>query len=239
MRLIFLALFFSAGAAVADENAFVEANILSIFYHELGHALIDIEELPVFGQEEDASDVLSILLIDAFWEAAAAETFAREAANGFWAEAAFRDGAGETIAWWAVHSPDERRFYNTVCLFYGADPHVRRNFAKEMGLPDERAETCEDEYDLAISSWGTVLDEMADRGGGSSFRYEGGVESLTERLIEAEVRSLNSEFQLAGDLTITIESCGEANAFYDPATAEVVMCEEMEDHLTNLVELLE
>ena len=47
------------GLAAADEEreAFVEANLLGIFYHELGHALIDILQLPVFGQEEDAADV--------------------------------------------------------------------------------------------------------------------------------------------------------------------------------------
>ena len=48
---------------VADtsENEFVTSNILSIFYHEIGHAIIDTLRLPVFGQEEDAANFLSIL----------------------------------------------------------------------------------------------------------------------------------------------------------------------------------
>ncbi|EAQ14442.1 putative metallopeptidase DUF4344 [Maritimibacter alkaliphilus HTCC2654] len=55
-------------AVAQDVEAFVESNILATLYHELGHALIDIQDVPIFGQEEDAADVLSILLVDAFWE---------------------------------------------------------------------------------------------------------------------------------------------------------------------------
>ena len=63
----------------ADEatQAHVEANLLGIFYHELGHALIDVLNLPIFGQEEDAADVLSVFLIDALYEEDSAVDLAR------------------------------------------------------------------------------------------------------------------------------------------------------------------
>ena len=138
------------GLASADEQreAFVEANLLGIFYHELGHALIDILQLPVFGQEEDAADVASILLIDVFYEEEAAQALAYDAAFGFLGEAA----AAADIAYWDTHGPDEQRFYNTVCLFYGANPEAREEFAIDLGLPPERAETCPDEFALALDS---------------------------------------------------------------------------------------
>jgi hypothetical protein len=77
------------GSLMADEaeDAFVDANILGIFYHELGHALIDVMQMPVFGQEEDAADVASILLIDHLFEPESALAMAYDVANGFWAEA--------------------------------------------------------------------------------------------------------------------------------------------------------
>ena len=40
--------FLAAPAFTQDTTDFVEANILGIFYHELGHAVIDLEELPIF-----------------------------------------------------------------------------------------------------------------------------------------------------------------------------------------------
>ena len=60
----------SVGAALAEaaEDDFIHANIVSVFYHELGHAIVDVMRLPIFGQEEDAADVLSILLIDEYFE---------------------------------------------------------------------------------------------------------------------------------------------------------------------------
>ncbi len=50
--------------AAQDEarNEFVRDNLLAVFYHELGHALIERLELPIYGQEEDAADVAAVML---------------------------------------------------------------------------------------------------------------------------------------------------------------------------------
>jgi hypothetical protein len=79
---------------------------------------------------------------------------------------------------------------------------------------------------------------MLARGGGRSIRYDGD-DSLTGQIIAEEVAYLNQELQLAAPLTVTVESCGEANAFYVPEVREVVMCLEFEDHLFEMAELLE
>ena len=39
------------------------------------------------------------------------------------------------MTWSDVHGPDLQRFYNLVCLFYGADPDTRDDFAADMNLP--------------------------------------------------------------------------------------------------------
>lgn len=228
----------AAAPALADENAFVDANILSIFYHELGHAVIDIEEVPIFAQEEDAADVFSILMIDAFWDEDAAEALSYHAASGFWAEAAWRDETGDDIAWADVHSPDERRYFNTVCLFYGANPDARTDFADDLGLPEDRAESCVEEFDLAQNSWGAVLDDMIARGAGDSLRFDGAGDNLISRLVADEVNALNREMSLATPLDIRVENCGEANAFYDPNTVTITFCLEFENHLRDIEDLL-
>ena len=232
----FWVLWLLACPAWADEDgdAFVEANLLGIFYHEFGHALIDVMGLPVFGQEEDAADVASILMIHALYEEETAQNLAYDAAVGFLAEADLADGA----VYWDVHGPDEQRFYNTVCLFYGAYPEERAQFALDMDLPEDRAVTCSEEFELAQDSWGSAFDEIA--GQGDSLRFDaGGFEGLTVDVIGSEVAALNADFVLPESVTIAVETCGEANAFYDPQNVRIIMCTEFEDHLRRLYDRLD
>ena len=218
-----------------DTIAYVESNLLGVFYHELGHALIDILGLPIFGQEEDAADVLSIFLIDAFYEEESAVQLAYDAAFGFMGEAE----ASAEIAFWDVHGPDLQRYYNTVCLFYGANPDEREDVAQDLGLPEERAEYCPDEYDQAAQSWGGAFDKIVHDNGGQTLIIgdvdvdtDGG--RLTADVIQAEVEALNQEFRLPEDLLISVIPCGEANAYYDPQRVEIVMCLEFADALVEM-----
>ena len=67
MRFIFggigtcAALVFANFAGASEEDGFVTSNLISVFYHELGHAVIDTMQVPIFGQEEDAADVFSTI----------------------------------------------------------------------------------------------------------------------------------------------------------------------------------
>lgn len=217
------------------EDAFVEANILGIFYHELGHALIDVMQMPVFGQEEDAADVASILLIDQLYEPEAALQLAYDVSDGFWAEA--QANLEEPVPYWDVHGPDEQRFYNTVCIFYGGDIETRDVFAEDMGLPEERADYCEEEYALAADSWGAVFDDIMTDGQPMVFQPED-AGTFTAQIIGAEVEALNADFSFPSLVEVRAEPCGEANAFYDPSDQSITMCEEFEPHLRELFALL-
>lgn len=229
-----VALLMAAPLQAQDSSAFVEANILGIFYHELGHALIDIEEVPIFGQEEDAADVFSILMIHTLFEEEAAQELAYEAAFGFLGEAEMRQSEEEEVAWWDVHGPDEQRFYNTVCIFYGGNPDEREEFAETLELPTERADYCPFEFEQAEASWGAVLDVLVGRGPGESIRFDGDTDSLAAQILAEEIAALNGEMQLVKELVVREESCGQANAFYDPEAREVIFCSEFEDHLIEM-----
>lgn len=215
------------GNANDAEDAYVEANLIAIFYHELGHALIDVMELPVFGQEEDAADTASALFIDATFDEETALDIAYDAALGFEADAAQENQP----AWWDVHGPDLQRFYNLVCLIYGADPEARDDFADDLELPEDRRDTCPDEFDLAMGSWGPVMDEISQAPANAPFTYEGGQASLTEQVIQAEVTALNTSTRLPKKLLVKVENCGEANAFYDLDEKSITICTEFEQHL--------
>ena len=70
------ALVFGNIAGVREEDSFVTSNLISVFYHELGHAVIETKQVPIFGQEEAAADVFSILLIDEIFEPESANIIA-------------------------------------------------------------------------------------------------------------------------------------------------------------------
>ena len=212
-------------------DSYVTANLLSIFYHELGHALIDIMALPVFGQEEDAADTASALMIDLFFEEDTAQSIVRDAAFGFLDEDAATEGAP---VWWDTHGPDLQRYYNLVCQFYGGAPTARADLADALELPEDRAETCEEEFELADDSWGPVFDVLFAAGPGNTITYDGETDNFTKKLIAAEVNALNQVWSLPRPLIVTVAPCDEANAFYDLDTRTVTICTELAPYLREI-----
>lgn len=223
MRAAFAALAILPTQALAD---FTENNLLTIFYHEVGHAIIDQMQVPIFGQEEDAADTLSIFLIDALYESDDAEAIAYDSANLFWVESEAEP------AFWDTHGPDEQRYFNTVCLFYGADPEAREEFADDFDLPDERAEGCEGEYALAADSWNAVLDDMSEVAGGKGKLVFKGASQMAA--LNEGIEALNAEFNWPRDMPVYLERCGEANAYYDYETQSITMCSELSGWLEEI-----
>ncbi|HMO08822.1 MAG TPA: DUF4344 domain-containing metallopeptidase [Paracoccaceae bacterium] len=221
----------------ADRTAagFVASNLVFVFYHEVAHALIHILNLPVLGREEDAADTLSALLIDALWEEDAAVALTYDSALGFLLFAEEAEKSDSNLAYWGQHSLDLQRYYNLVCLFYGANPDLRLDVADELDLPEERRESCPEEFEMAAGSWGAMLEGMPPQDHGPGFRLVVPAErdALT-RIIAEEVRTLNAEYGLPVWVDVTVEPCGEANAFYDPRARRIVICTEYAAELARL-----
>ena len=217
--------------------AFVRANLVATFYHEVGHALIDTLDLPVLGREEDAADMLSVLLIDRLWQDEAAGDLIRQVADAYILFDARSETKGEGLPYWDTHSLDLQRYYNFVCLFYGADPDAREGLADELDLPTERRESCPEEYEQAANSWGAMLDGMPPQDNRPGFRLvvPADRDALTA-LVAEEVRALNGEYGLPQTIDVTVEPCGEPNAIYDPRARRIVMCTEYADDLGKLYE---
>lgn len=123
-----------------------------IVLHELGHALIDVHDVPVTGREEDAVDQLATWLLVARGEEG--EELALDAASWF---ALARGGSAAKGMLWDEHSLDEQRFYNIACWVYGADPDRYRYLVTEHHLPARRAEHCSGEYLDFARSWERLL----------------------------------------------------------------------------------
>lgn len=236
-----LALSGPAGAEGRDNLAdrYVASSVISIFYHELGHALIDLYDLPIYGQEEDAADVFSVFLIDAVHDEDEALALAYDTAYGFRDEMALE---GDRPWMMGVHGPHEHRLAHFVCLFAGADMEAREDFATELFLPDERLETCEEEYQQAARSWGRLLEQIAEEGPGRSLpmrRQRGagpGAEQL-ENILRPVIKNLDRRGKLRQRVNVLIEDCDEVNAFYDGDTRRIIMCTEYVGFLYDQLDL--
>lgn len=126
------------------------------FYHEMGHALIDVYKIAHTGKEEDAADELSTyILINGGDEG---EKAALDGAEDFYREASEDNDIGEE-EFADSHSLNKQRFYNVVCWVYGAntEKYAYLTEGDEPVLPKGRAELCADEYQRIAKAWQNLL----------------------------------------------------------------------------------
>lgn len=135
-------------------DAMALGDLRHTFWHELGHALIDLYQLPTVGREEDAVDQFATLTLLAQGEDG--ELAARVAATQFRLSARLSRKDGEPLEFWDEHSFDKQRYYDTLCLIYGKDPDKYADLVPKK-LPSERAEQCSDEYAHLSAAWDSLL----------------------------------------------------------------------------------
>ncbi len=130
------------------------AALVFAFYHELGHALIDIYNLPATGREEDAVDQLATVMLLETWEGEDSELAILSSAEWFDLDAIEREEEPDMAD---EHALEEQRYYNLVCWIYGSDPEYFSDVAEDWGLPEDRAERCESEYHRMSNAWDSLL----------------------------------------------------------------------------------
>ena len=132
----------------------VEGAVIFSFLHEVGHAVFDMLTIPILGREEDAADQFAahaILFVD--------KPDAKRLIGGaawMWAQdaKANKSDRGDLAD---VHSLSSQRFFNLLCMAYGADADMF-GFVVEKGyLPQDRARGCKHEYDRFALSVGEVF----------------------------------------------------------------------------------
>lgn len=137
----------------AEIDRRVEDNVAFFFFHDLGHCLIDVWDLPATGREEDAVDQLAaIILLDG----------TPEGVDMMISAAIFFDlAAAETnkddLAFWDEHSLDAQRMYDTLCMTYGSNPTKNKNIVSGGYLPAERAGRCSEEFRKINRAWDRLL----------------------------------------------------------------------------------
>ncbi|MBA4849109.1 DUF4344 domain-containing metallopeptidase [Emticicia sp. BO119] len=131
---------------------------LFIFYHEMGHALIDLMDLPVTGKEEDTVDNFSIFLL-----ADGSKKGSLAVLDG--AIAFYLMGESEkniplkNLELWDEHSLDHQRFYHIICMLYGSNPIQNQALIREKMLPLSMTNRCIEDYQKIKKGWLKVLEQ--------------------------------------------------------------------------------
>ena len=137
----------------AEIDEMTDGAMVVFFFHELGHCLIDVWDLPATGREEDAVDQLAMfILLDGTPEG---EGMVLSAAT-FFAVVSSQQGGNE-LAFWDEHSLDQQRFYDMLCLTYGSNPSKNKNLLGKNGLPLNRAQRCPAKFKRVDHSWQKLL----------------------------------------------------------------------------------
>jgi Putative metallopeptidase len=153
-----------AGITQTDPRAAdaVLGQFFYVFAHEMGHAMFDIYDVPVFGREEDAADDLATYIMLNFGNDQA-RPLIMGAARSYERYVNGNKTSAPLAAFSEAHSAPPQRYYNLLCLAYGADPATYSNFVGPGYLPNERAKSCKREYNTTAFAFKTAIAPHLDR----------------------------------------------------------------------------
>lgn len=144
-----------------------------VFYHEAAHAIIDLDDLPITGREEDAADQLATVMIVASAKSKAAPEMkpngithraqgGAAAINGAMFFLLSSGGEGQSVddlPFWDEHSLSQQRFYNILTWVYGSDPDKYAYLVDQKVLPRERAARGRGEFSRMVRSWLKIMED--------------------------------------------------------------------------------
>jgi hypothetical protein len=140
-------------AGITREDAIV-GTLAQMLLHETGHALFALLDVPIFGREEDAADQFAAYIILQMHR-----EDARRLIDGvthmLWAESTRRTLDRDAFS--NIHGLPAQRFFNLICLAYGAHTWFYADLVSKGLLPQERAESCKAEYRQVVRAMDKLI----------------------------------------------------------------------------------
>lgn len=238
----FVTMFLSGNALAQDNDLYEEAtnfglnNALYVLYHEAGHLLIGEFGIPVLGKEEDAADNLATVRLLEEQNEDADNALIDSADGWFLSDELATGDTFDDAQFYDSHSLDLQRAYGLVCLMVGSNAEVFGELATAAGMDVERQEECEGEYTLTQDSWRVTLEpfqrmdepQQVSINYAPSNNFADAAQTMKELgLLERVVWDILDNYALPRPIKLESKECGEANAYYDPESAEIIFCYEL------------
>ena len=145
----------------------IVGTLAQVLLHETGHALFDLLHVPIFGREEDAADQFAAYLILQMHREDARRII-DGVAHMLWNESTVRKVDRDAFS--NIHGLPAQRFFNLVCMAYGAHTWYYADIVSKGMLPEERAESCKTEYRQVAHAFDTLISPYIDPDSRAKFR---------------------------------------------------------------------
>ena len=225
-----------------DRIEFVVGNLVFVMLHEFSHLIIEDFDVPVLGNSEDAADTLAAVTLIRADRAHPERDFrlirmlltAADANRILWQRGLEKDNP---VVYLARHPLSAQRAARISCLAYGSDPELLEPLPDIVGLPEFRADWCEEEFADAEKAWLWVRDSFVRKSTGTvsehQFAYgptrDPGRQTIREWLVQHEalertLAHVGRTVLLPDEITLRTRSCGSPDAYWDGNTRELVVC---------------
>jgi hypothetical protein len=147
-------------AGITPDDAIV-GQFFYVLSHEMGHAVFDLLDVPVLGRQEDAADQFAAYIMLQFGKDQARRLITG-AAHSYKNFVTHPSVTAPLAAFSGAHSPPAARFYNMLCLAYGADADLFADLVAKNYLPKDRANGCRKEYGEIVYAFKKLISPHLD-----------------------------------------------------------------------------
>jgi Putative metallopeptidase len=140
----------------------LDGQFFYVVAHEFGHAVFDLLDIPSFGRSEDVADQFSTYIMLQFGK----DEARRLVSGAAYSYRNFVQSSASIVplqAYSDLHGLPAQRFFNLLCMAYGADPILFADVVEKKYLPKERAADCNREYHQVAYAFQQLLLPHVDR----------------------------------------------------------------------------
>ncbi len=242
---------------------------MGIIFHEIGHLIVDEFNVPIFNNEEDVADsFMAWSLIQIPDEYASYEDYEYYAEEPHKVIKGISDyyyyltllGRDTSEVYgkdseYAIHSTDNKRFFNIACFMKGSNPEVFNTYITKRGFDYILEDQCDYNYWQMSDAWWDVFKGSAQ---GEEYEFwEVYVENYVQKIflnfqdtnvnihqyfeeyakptILYFLQNVIAQVKLQEDYILSFEYCGgDINAYYISSQNKILFCYELVEEFMNV-----
>jgi len=242
---------------------------MGIIFHEIGHLIVDEFNVPIFNNEEDVADsFMAWSLIQIPDEYASYEDYEYYAEEPHKVIKGISDyyyyltllGRDTSEVYgkdseYAIHSTDNKRFFNIACFMKGSNPEVFNTYITKRGFDYILEDQCDYNYWQMSDAWWDVFKGSAQ---GEEYEFwEVYVENYVQKVfldfqdtnvtihqyfeeyakptILYFLQNVIAQVKLQEEYILSFEYCGgDINAYYISTQNKILFCYELVEEFMNV-----